>query len=153
METKTSEKKVIKQTTEKLLKLLQVEGSFDIIENEEGAEIILTTKDTGIVIGYHGETLEALSLILSLCISKKIGRFIRISMEVGDYKKDRTEFLKSLALETKDRVLRENREIMLPSLKSWERRIVHLFLQEDEEVLSESIGEGRERTLVIKPRE
>lgn len=152
MERKTSEKKIIKQTTEKLLKLLQVDGGFDIVENEEGAEIVLETKDSGIVIGYHGETLEALSLVLSLCISKKIGRFVRVSVEVGDYKKDRTEFLKSLALETKDRVIRENREIMLPSLKSWERRIVHLFLQEDEEVISESIGEGRERTLVIKPR-
>lgn len=152
MERKTSEKKIIKQTTSKLLKLLQVEGGFDIAENEEGLEIVLTTKDSGIVIGYHGETLEALSLVLSLCISKSLGRFVRVSLEVGDYKKDRTEFLKSLANETKERVLSENREIMLPNLKSWERRIVHLFFQDDKEVVSESMGEGRDRTLVIKPR-
>ena len=42
--------------------------------------------------------------------------------------------------------------LSLPNLRSWERRVVHTFLQDDKEVTSESAGEGRERTLIIKPR-
>jgi len=104
------------------------------------------------VIGYHGETLEAIQLILSLIISKKVESFVRVSLEVGDYRKNRTDWLETLALQAKERVLQEQKEVPLPNLKSWERRIVHTFLQNDKEVTSESVGEGKERTLVIKLR-
>ncbi len=160
--------KTIKEITEKLLKLLDVDGDFEILEparnatqsvaggskktNEESVEIVLNTKDTGVVIGYHGDTLEGLQLVLSLCVARNLGRFVRISIDVGDYKKNRTEFLKTLALETKERVLSEGKEIAVPELKSWERRIVHLLLEKDEEVSSESQGEGRDRILVVRPK-
>lgn len=146
------DQKIVKEESEVLLKQLGIEGDCEVLLNEEGAEVIFNTSDTGIVIGYHGETLEALQLILSLLVSKKIGRFIRVSVDIGDYKKNRADFLQNLTLQTKARVLQENQELSLPNLKSWERRIVHMFLQDDEEVTSESIGEGRERVLVIKPR-
>ncbi len=148
--------KTIKEITEKLLKLLDVDGDFEILESKnkdaESVEIVLNTKDTGVVIGYHGDTLEGLQLILSLCVARNLGRFVRISIDVGDYKKNRTEFLKTLAMETKERVLAEGKEIVVPELKSWERRVVHLLLEGDGEVSSESQGEGRDRVLVITPK-
>lgn len=148
--------KVIKEITEKLLKLLDVDGDFEILETKdndgESVGIVLNTKDTGVVIGYHGDTLEGLQLVLSLCVARKLGRFVRISIDVGDYKKNRTEWLKTLALETKETVLSNGREIAIPELKSWERRIVHLLFEADEEVLSQSQGEGRDRVLVVKPK-
>jgi len=148
--------KIIKEITEKLLKLLDVEGSFEILESKEGdtenTEIVLNTKDTGVVIGYHGDTLEGLQLVLSLCVARALGRFVRISIDVGDYKKNRTEWLKTLAAETKERVLTEGREIAIPELKSWERRVVHLLLEGDKEVASDSQGEGRDRVLVVSPK-
>ena len=122
---------IIQEITEKLLKLLDVEGNFEIFEparnashsdaggsktaEEESLEIVLNTKDTGVVIGYHGDTLEGLQLVLSLCVARNLGRFVRISIDVGDYKKNRTEFLKTLAEETKARVLAEGHEGILSS--------------------------------------
>ena len=148
--------KIIKEITEKLLKLVDVDGDFEILETKdsdgESIDIILNTKDTGVVIGYHGDTLEGLQLVLSLCVARKLGRFVRISIDVGDYKKNRTEWLKTLALETKERVLSDGKEIAIPELKSWERRIVHLLLEKDAEVISESQGEGRDRVLVVRPK-
>lgn len=148
--------KTIEKTTGKLLKLLDIEGDFEILkskdDSEESIEIILNTKDTGVVIGYHGDTLEGLQLVLSLCVARSLGRFVRISIDVGDYKKNRTEWLKTLAQETKERVVSEGREIVVPDLKSWERRIIHLLLQEDSEVVSQSQGEGRDRVLVVGPK-
>jgi spoIIIJ-associated protein len=144
--------KIVQDTTEELLKLLEIQGDFKVSQTEEAIEINLNTEDSGIVIGYHGDTLESLQLILSLCLARKFGEFKRVSIEVGEYKKKREEWLKNLAAETKDRVLAENKEIYLADLKSWERRVVHIILQNDQEVVSESIGEGKDRVLVVKPK-
>lgn len=142
----------IKKFTKEFLKILEINDPFEVENNEEEIKINLSSEDPGILIGYHGETLESLQLMLSLYLSKKLGGFKRVSLEVGDYKKNREEWLKKLALDTKEKVLLEGREIRLEELKAWERRIVHMELADDKEVVSESTGEGRERALVVRPR-
>ncbi len=144
--------KKVTATVEEILKALEIDGTFDLKEIEGGYNMVLDTQDSGIVIGHHGDTLEALQIILSQAVSKKLGEFKRVSVEVGDYKKNREEWLKTLAQQTKEKVLEENKEVFLPELKSWERRIVHMFLQGDNEVVSESVGEGKDRVLVVKPK-
>ncbi len=143
---------VIEETVEKFLAELELEATFSLDQNEDVVEVAMETQDSGIIIGYHGEMLESLQLVLSLVVAKKLGRFVRISIEVDGYKKNRTEYLHSLALQVKERALAEQKEQALMSLKSWERRAVHLFLQNDEEVTSESSGEGRDRVLLIRPK-
>ena len=66
--------KIIEATTKELLDLLEIKADLKIAkqENDEGADIVLETEDSGIVIGYHGDMLEALQLVLSLCIAKRI---------------------------------------------------------------------------------
>ncbi len=146
------QEKIVSKTIEELLRLLSIEADYTVVFGEGVIEVVLQTEESGIVIGYHGEILESLQLILSLCVSKELGVFTRVSLEVGDYKKNRVEWLESLAGQTKERVLLEGKEVSMPSLKSWERRVVHLYFENDEDVMSESVGQGRDRTLVIKPR-
>lgn len=146
------EVKIAGQAFEELIKILEINGTSVIEMQDDAVSVILDTADSGMVIGYHGDMLESLQVIASLMISKKLGRFVRVTIEVGDYRKNRTEYLQSLAQRTKEQVISEKSEVELPSLKSWERRIVHLFLQDDPNVVSESVGEGKNRTLVIKPR-
>lgn len=145
-----NKEQIIKETADTLFALLGVAVEVSVEMNGESANIALTTEDTGILIGYHGETLEALQLILSLCVSKQLGEFYRISVEIGEYKKNRTEYLKQLVENIKDQVLAQKQPVTLPNLKAWERREVHMILQDDADVVSESIGEGRERTLTIR---
>lgn len=149
---KALEKKIIQSILKEILELLEVKSDFEIEEKDDLISIKLTTEESGIIIGYHGDTLEALQLILSLAVAKKLDKFLRISIDVGDYKKNREDWLKNLALETKDRVITEGKEIVLPQLKSWERRIIHLLLQNDDKVISQSQGEGRDRVLVVSPK-
>jgi spoIIIJ-associated protein len=144
--------KKVEATIKKFFASLGINADFSISEDEEAIAVTLETEDTGIVIGYHGETLEALQLVLSLLIAKKRGEFKRVSLEVGDYKKNRSEWLERLALDAKERAIAENKEVYLSELKSWERRVIHLLLQDDKEVVSESTGEGKDRVLVIKPK-
>lgn len=148
-----NEQQLIKETVEDLLGRLEVQATAEVTLHEEGADVTLQTEESGLIIGYHGEILEALQLVSSLMVSRKLDRFVRISLEVGDYKKNRSEYLERLASQTKERVLEENRPHTLSSLKSWERRIVHMILQNDDQVVSESMGEGKDRVLVVKPRE
>jgi spoIIIJ-associated protein len=147
-----SEQKQIEKIVEKLLSLLEIEGAFEISSSQDHIDISIETKDTGMVIGYHGEVLDSLQLIFSLMISKKLNRFVRTSIEVDGYKKNRTQYLEKLAEQTKEKVLEDNKEQTLFSLKPWERRIIHLYLQNDDKVTSESSGEGKERALVVKPK-
>jgi spoIIIJ-associated protein len=131
---------------------LGIKESFSVSEDDELINVVIDSEDPGMIIGYHGDTLDSLQLLLAIAISKESGDFKRVSLEVGDYKKNRSDYLRSLAEQTKNKVLTEGREIFLPSLKPWERREVHMFLADDEEVLTESVGEGKERTLVVRPR-
>ena len=142
----------IRQVASELFSQLEVDGIFDLALKDDAVELMLDTKDSGIVIGYHGEMLEALQLVLSLLVAKKLGRFVRVMVEVGDYRKNRSEYLEKLAFQVKEKVLSDNSEQTIHSLKSWERRIIHVLLQDDAEVTSESVGEGKDRVLVVKPR-
>lgn len=145
-----------KKTTEKKVKEIfgkvGIEDSFELTESEDSISIVINSDDPGMIIGHHGDTLDSLQLLTSLLIAKELGEFKRVYLEVGDYKRNRSDYLKNLAEQTKQRALSEGQEIFLPSLKPWERREVHMYLSEDNEVTSESVGEGKERTLVIKPR-
>lgn len=142
----------IQKKAEELLNLLDVKATVSVAAEGEIAQINLETDETGMLIGYHGETLEALQLILSLMLAKELGEFVRVSLEIGDYRKNREDYLQRMVDQTKQQVLAENAPISLPNLKSWERRIVHLMLQDDAEVITESEGEGRDRVLTIKPK-
>lgn len=145
-------KNTSEEIVRELLENLGIKDSFDVDENEDTINVVINSDDPGLIIGHHGDTLDSIQLVLSLMIAKKLGEFKRVSVEVGDYKKNRADYLKNLAQQTKERALSEGREIFLPNLKPWERREVHMFLQEDPEVISESVGEGKERTLVVKPK-
>lgn len=147
-----SEQKKVKDVVAEFLRAVTIEGDFDLSFGEDGIDVVLQTQESGMVIGYHGEILESLQLLLSLACAKRIGRYVRILVEVDGYRKNRTDWLETIASQAKERALLEKREIAIPNLKSWERRVVHLFLKDDQEVLSESMGEGRERTLVVKPK-
>ena len=71
------EQKDLKETITKLFKLLEIDGKFEIKEGEDLIEITLDAKDSGMIIGYHGDTLDSLQLILALCLSKKREKFKR----------------------------------------------------------------------------
>lgn len=148
----SKERGIVEKLIEQVFSLLEIEGTFVVDEHHEVLDIIMETKDTGLIIGYHGEILESLQLIISLAIAKKLDRYVRISIDVDGYKKNRTDYLEKLAAQVKEKAVAEQKEQVLLSLKSWERRVIHLLLQEDDQVTSESSGEGKERVLIVKPK-
>lgn len=108
-------------------------------------------EDLPLLIGYHGQTLNALQVILGLLSFRKFGEFSHILVEAGDYRKERKEELERRALEAADKARFLLKEVSFPAMPPFERRIIHLVLAEEQGVKTESRGEGRERHVVVIP--
>lgn len=151
---KKNKLKITQEEAERLLELLGFKASVEITENKENEaiQIQIESEEPGILIGYHGETISAIQLVLGIIVSKKIGEWIRIIVNIGDYREKREEVLVKMAINAAQKAHFSNQPVVLTSLSAGERRIIHLALKDHPEVESFSEGEGRERKLVIKPR-
>lgn len=115
-------------------------------------DLKLSDQDTGILIGYHGDTIAALQLILALLFYKQSGSWSRLIVNIGDYRQKRQESLEKMAQDTVQRVKFSGESIALFNLNPFERRVVHMCLADHPDVLTASEGEGRNRHLIVKPK-
>jgi spoIIIJ-associated protein len=133
---------------------LAAEVSVTKQESEEGPEYLVSIQgeDLGILIGYHGETLNALQLLLSLMVAEKLGEWVRIVLDAGGWREARAEVLRSMAAQAAERALASSEEVALPVMSSSDRRVVHLALAGNANVITESSGEEGYRRVVVKPK-
>jgi spoIIIJ-associated protein len=108
--------------------------------------------DVADLIGRRGENLRALQFILSLMLNKQLKRHLRILVDVDGYRARREELLRGMAQRFAHRVRTMGQPMQLEAMPPNERRIIHLALADDPEVLTESTGEGDARRVVIKLR-
>ncbi len=107
--------------------------------------------DPGKVIGRAGRTLAALEYITNAVINRDEGSRVRVSIDVGGYKRRRDERLRGEARKAAARVRKTGRPVELDAMSAAERRVVHMALADDPDVMSESFGEGKDRHVVVKP--
>lgn len=107
----------------------------------------------GAIIGRRGETLDALQYLTSLVANRGAGEYIRISLNVGDYREKRDETLRGLARKNASQVLKYGRNVTLEPMNPYERRVIHTTIQEMEGVQSHSIGSDSDRRVVISLEE
>jgi len=144
--------KIIKEEAEILLEKIGTQGSVEVAPDEESFKLQIETDENALLIGKHGNTLSSLELILSLIVAKKTGEFKRIIIEVGGYREAREEYLRELAGRTRDEVIDTGNEKTIRGLKPWERRVVHMYLSEGGDVVTESEGEERDRVLIVRKK-
>lgn len=143
---------IVKKYCQEILEILEVKSEVEV-KNEDGVfKVSLKSEQPGVLIGYHGKTLNAFQLILSLIIYQQTGRWLKVIVDVDGYRQKREEVLKRMAASAAKRVKFSGQEQELPPMIPSERRIVHLYLSQDPEVETESRGEGKERRVVIKPK-
>ena len=146
--------KTVQAIVEDLLHRLEIVGTVEVTTDEtEAYRVRIETEETGLLIGHHGKTLESVQLIVGIIVSKKIGQWVRVYVNVGDYREKREETLMHMAQRAADRALALGRPVELSRLSPSERRIIHLTLSGDERVETESMGEGDDRMLLVKPKE
>jgi spoIIIJ-associated protein len=108
-------------------------------------------RDLGVLIGRHGETLNALQFITRLVCSRKLQRRANIVIDVEGYKSRRESTLRRMARQMAERAIRQGRTLTLDPMPPNERRIIHITLRDDQNVETESIGVGDQRRITIIP--
>lgn len=143
----------VKKITEELLEKLEVKGAVSVDTDETGAyQVHIETEETGLLIGFHGKTLESFQIILGIIVSKALDQWVKVYVNVGDYREKREEALMLMAQRAAERALALGRPVELAHLSASERRVIHLTLSGDERVETESVGEGEGRMLLVKPK-
>lgn len=120
---------------------------------EERIMINLVGDGLGILIGKHGQTLDALQYLTNLAAGNSFRHHYFILLDVENYRERRQDTLEALARRLAGKVKRTGEEIRLEPMAAGERRIIHLALQDDHAVSTDSEGEAPYRYVVIRPKD
>ncbi len=144
----------IKEFLETLLSKMDV-GEF-VVETttcEDAICLNISGEDCNSIIGYHGETLDALQYLCSLMLNGRNNGFKRVVLDTEGYRKKREKTLQRLAGNLEQKVKRTGRAAKLEPMNPYERRIIHTALQNSKYVTTESEGQGNARHVVVSPKE
>jgi spoIIIJ-associated protein len=147
--------KKAEEMMKKLLSLLSIDAKSVVTLEKDEAEtqflkISIEGENLGYLIGYRGNTLSSLQMIFNQMFHQDDIDGLTVLIDINNYRKRRGEYLKSLALRAVSEAKESGQNIELPPLAPYERRIIHLFLKDNEGIVSESEGEGEDRHIVIK---
>ena len=122
---------------------------YEIKRDKSDLLVNITGEDTGYLIGYRGNGLNSIQVILNNIANKGINERVRILLNIGGYKEKREKDLKELADKIAGTVIRKRKAITLEPMSSYERKIIHSRLQENTKVETHSIGEEPNRRIVV----
>jgi len=130
---------------------VEAPADVEVPEGKVYAKIDIAGDDTGILIGHHGETLDAIQYLVNLCGSRRSGRreFVKIVVDIENYRAKREETLRALARRMSAKALKYKRNIVLEPMNPYERRIIHSEILAIENVSTHSVGSDENRKIVI----
>ena len=140
-----------REILEQLLAKMQEPGTVTATQEEDRINLLIATADAGLLIGKQGQTLDALQYLVTKMVAKQTRGKVRIAIDVEAYRARHNEALALLAQKYGEKVKRSGRPITLNPMNPYDRRIVHLALQEDKNLKTISRGEGLYKKVVISP--
>ncbi|MDP3052722.1 MAG: R3H domain-containing nucleic acid-binding protein [bacterium] len=142
----------MEQLSEKIKKLLELMGAedFEINFNEPSKRFSITTNDQLIAENLQG-FLEDFEYMINLISQKENQQ--KVWLDVNNYRRERERLIAELAKAAAHKAIINKEEIQLPPMNAYERRLVHLEIVNHPDLKTESVGEGKERHVIIKPIE
>ena len=148
----------IEKSVEKILELMDFDATCSVKEeidtqSDKKAYMcsIKTNSDSRFLIGQKGTNLYAFEHIIRSILYKN--DFLdRVSLDINGYKEDKDRMITNTAKDAANQAAREKKPIVLRPMNAYERRIVHMTVCDDTRVETESIGEGENRKVIIKPQ-
>jgi spoIIIJ-associated protein len=119
----------------------------------ETVELEIKGDGSGILIGRHGQTLDALEYIVNRILARRIKDAAAISLETESYRARRRQQLHRMALSMGEKAKREKKPVRLEPMPPRDRRVIHLALKDDPMITTRSAGEGVMRAIEILPAE
>lgn len=150
----SEEKKIGKEFLEGILSYMPAQARVDAKQFKEELCFYIGGEEASYFIGHRGETLDAIQYLVSQFVNKnKNGTdMIRVTVDADFYRERRKKTLTALANKLAKNAFAGKKEIALEPMNSYERRIIHFALQDNEECTTRSDGEGKERHIVIVPK-
>lgn len=141
-----------KEFLQKIFTAMKIEVAMEkfINKNDGSVTFKLHGDDMGILIGKHGQTLDALQYLTNLVANKNSADRVRVIIDVEDYRDRRVETLTRLANRLADKVKRTGERVALEPMNPHERKIIHMALQGDRRVTTLSEGDEPHRHVVIE---
>ena len=124
---------------------------IELFVQDETLKIDLKSEQPQILIGEKGKILLCLQRVLHSMLSRKFENRFYLDLDINDYKKKKTIYLKEMANQIGDEVALNKQEKVLPPMPAYERRLIHLELSERKNITTQSIGTEPERRIVIRP--
>lgn len=122
---------------------------YDIKVNGNDINVELKGNDSSKLIGYRGETLNSIQIVMSTIANKNVMGKVRIILDIAGYREKRKKVLEDLADKISKTVIKTGKTIMLEPMPAYERKIIHTRLQNNEKVKTFSKGEEPYRKIVI----
>lgn len=139
-----------REIVEDLLTKMNMDYRIQSTEYENGIiRINISGKDTGLLIGHKGETLNALQFMVSMIVNRQREDKVKVIIDVENYRRRREESLEALALRLSDKVKKTKKQVVMRPMSSQERRIIHTALQGDPHITTYSLGDEPNRKVVI----
>jgi spoIIIJ-associated protein len=132
-----------------VFELMKLEVQIEKVALEDSIGFNIRGNDLGILIGKHGQTLDALQYLTNLTANRDADSKVRIVLDVEDYRQRRTDTLNRLAARLADTVKRRGEKVVLEPMSPNERKIIHMALQDDQRIITYSEGEEPYRKIVI----
>ncbi len=143
---------VARSVTSSVLEAMGFRATVQGREDSGAILVSITGQQLAPLIGRHGQTLEALELVVNLMVTRRLGHRMPVVVDAERYRERRREALQALATRTAARVRRSGKSVALEPMSASERRVIHTALAEDSVVTTHSEGEGPDRHVVILPR-
>ena len=138
---------------ERLLGMMGIRAQVSVRSSADDTVVLdVSGRDLGVLIGWRGETLRALQTITNLLAGKKLGSERRVIVDVERYRQRRELTVREIAYRAARQVKATGDPITLDAMQAFERRAIHLALEDDPDVTTASIGEEPDRRVVVGPR-
>ena len=138
---------------QRLLSDMEITADVTMTDGDNDDKVIsVVGEEAGILIGHHGDTLEAFQYLVNLAANKKDDedrQYTRITVNIENYREKREETLRTLAHHMASKVLKYKKSVMLEPMNPYERRIIHSEIQNISGVSTNSIGSENNRKVVI----
>ncbi|MCI8546975.1 MAG: protein jag [Clostridia bacterium] len=144
-----AEENIRKFLDEFISKLPTNDLKYEIKNEKNDIFVDVKGEDTGYLIGYRGNVLNSLQVILNNIANNELNERARVLLNIGGYKEKREKDLKDLADKIAGTVIKKRKSITLEPMTSYERKIIHSKLQENSKVETHSIGEEPNRKIVV----
>ena len=134
-----------------ILSKMTFECQVTATETDDTIILGITGNESGLLIGRRGQNLDALQYILNKAVNKADSQRKMIVVDSEEYRKRREESLLGMAERIREKVKKTQKPLSLSHMNAHDRRIIHLALQEDEELVTKSRGEGEYRKVIVMP--